>query len=44
VFATQTARLTRDLLEFLGGPGSVFKDIDQAEPADRQALLDELTY
>jgi pimeloyl-ACP methyl ester carboxylesterase len=44
VFATQTARLTRDLLEFLGGPGSVLEDIDQAEPRDRQALLDELTY
>ncbi len=44
VFATQTARLTRDLLEFLGGPGNVLKDIDQAPPQDRQALLDELTY
>jgi pimeloyl-ACP methyl ester carboxylesterase len=44
VFATQTARLTRDLLQFLGGPGSVFEDIDEAAPQDRQALLDELTY
>lgn len=44
VFATQTARLTHDLLEFLGGPGRVFADIDQAEPQDRQAFLDELTY
>jgi pimeloyl-ACP methyl ester carboxylesterase len=44
LFATQTARLTRDLLQFLGGPGSVFEDIDEAAPQDRQALLDELTY
>ncbi len=44
VFATQTARLTRDLLEFLGGPGRVLQGIDQAPPQDRQALLDELTY
>ena len=44
VFATQTERLTRDLLNFLGGPGSVLDEIDSAEPQDRQALLDELTY
>lgn len=44
VLATQTARLIRDLLEFLGGSGGVLADIDQAEPQDRQALLDELTY
>jgi non-heme chloroperoxidase len=44
VFATQTARLTRDLLEFLSGPGSKLDNLDQADPRDRQALLDELTY
>jgi non-heme chloroperoxidase len=44
VFATQTDRLIRDLQEFLGGPGSVFRDIDEADPQDRQALLDELTF
>ena len=44
VFATQTDRLVGDLLEFLGGPGSVVRSLDQAEPEDRQALLDELTF
>ena len=44
VFATQTARLTRDLLQFLNGSAGVLEDIDQAAPQDRQALLDELTY
>lgn len=44
LFATQTARLTHDLLEFLNGPGSVFKGLDRAELAVRQALVDELTY
>ena len=44
VFATQTARLTRDLLEFLGGPGSVLSDIDRVPVQDRQAMLDELNY
>ena len=41
VFATQTERLIRDLLEFLGGPGIALAAIDQAAPQDRQALLDE---
>lgn len=44
VFATQTARLTRDLLEFLGGPGTVLDDFDRVPAQDRQALIDELTY
>ena len=44
VFATQTERLTRDLLQFLDGPGSILHDIDQAPAQDRQVLLDELTY
>lgn len=44
VFSTQPARLTRDLLDFLGGPGSVLSELDQVPVQDRQALIDELTY
>ena len=45
VFATQTERLTQDLLRFLGndGEGSVFSGLDGANAADRQAIVDEFT-
>jgi non-heme chloroperoxidase len=45
VFATQTERLTQDLLAFLGGDSerSVFAGLDDAAPADRQAIVDEFT-
>ena len=45
VFATQTERLTQDLLSFLGndGEGSVFSGLDGASTADRQVIVDEFT-
>ncbi len=44
VFATQTERLTNDLLEFLqdGGERSAFS-LDRVEPEDRQEVLDAIT-
>ena len=45
VFATQTERLTQDLLGFLGtdGEASVFSGLDGASAADRQAIVDDFT-
>jgi pimeloyl-ACP methyl ester carboxylesterase len=45
VFATQTARLTEDLLDFLGGSGErgAFAGLDNAGPEARQELIDEVT-
>ena len=43
VFATQTARLTQDLLNFLAGENTAFAQLDGAAPAARQDMLDELT-
>ena len=45
VFATQTERLTNDLLWFLDGDSerSVFAGLDDAGSADRQAIVDEFT-
>ncbi|WP_068075876.1 alpha/beta fold hydrolase [Novosphingobium lentum] len=44
VFATQTERLTRDLLAFIGGDDrSVFSGLDDATQADRQDIVDEVT-
>ena len=45
VFATQTERLTQDLLGFLGNDGenSVFSGLDGASAADRQAIVDDFT-
>ena len=44
VFATQSDRLTQDLLSFLdGGSGSVFKGLDGASSEARQDIIDEAT-
>ena len=43
VFATQTARLTQDLLNFLAGENTAFAQLDAAAPAERQDILDEMT-
>ncbi len=43
VFATQTARLTQDLLNFLSGENTAFAQLDGAAPTERQEILDELT-
>ncbi len=45
IFATQTQRLTDDLLGFLGGRGenAVFAGLDGASREERQAIVDETT-
>ena len=43
VFATQTERLTRDLLAFLSSEGSAFGGLDRASAGQRQDLVDEIT-
>ena len=44
VFATQTERLTNDLLAFLGGnEGSAFSGLEGAAPEARQDIIDEVS-
>ena len=44
VFATQTERLTNDLLSFLGGNGALGAfNLDAAQADDRQDVLDQIT-
>lgn len=43
IFATQTERLTADLLAFLGGTGSAFLGLEGVEEGQRQDLIDEVT-
>jgi pimeloyl-ACP methyl ester carboxylesterase len=43
VFATQTERLTGDLLDFLGGATRGEVDLDQVPAEDRQEVLDAVT-
>ena len=44
VFATQTERLTNDLLAFLDGDArSAFGGLDQADPEARQDIIDEVS-
>ena len=44
IFATQTDRLTQDLLSFLdGASGSAFKGLEGASPEARQDIIDEAT-
>ena len=44
VFATQTERLTRDLMAFLDGDErSAFGGLDQADPEARQDIIDEVS-
>ena len=43
VFATQTERLTRDLLAFLDGERSAFSGLEDAPPEARQDIIDEVS-
>ena len=43
VFATQTERLTRDLLAFLDGERSAFSGLEDATPEARQDIIDEVS-
>ena len=44
LFATQTERLTNDLLAFLGGnEGSAFSGLEGAAPEARQDIIDEVS-
>jgi pimeloyl-ACP methyl ester carboxylesterase len=43
VFASQTERLTRDLLDFLGGESTAFAGLEGVSREERQDVIDEVT-